>query len=56
MFVMSRISVAVHRFKQNSDTIKKAVISANVFEHLPVNARVIIKPNIVIWLDSPYPK
>ena len=34
----------------------KVVEKADAFAYLPQNARVIIKPNIVVWLDAPYPK
>jgi len=53
---MNSIKVAIHKFKRNNETIKKAVESANAFEFLPQNAKVVIKPNIVVWLDTPYPK
>ncbi|RLC04859.1 MAG: DUF362 domain-containing protein [Deltaproteobacteria bacterium] len=53
---MNHIKVAIHKFKRNNETIKKAVESADAFEHLPKNAKVVIKPNIVVWLDTPYPK
>jgi len=54
--IMSSIKVAVQKFNRNNRTIEKAVESVNAFEHLPQNAKVIIKPNIVVWLNSPYPK
>ncbi len=53
---MNNIKVAIHKFKKNNETVNKAVKSVNAFEHLPLNAKVVIKPNIVVWLDTPYPK
>ena len=53
---MNNIKVAIHKFEKNSETVKKAVKSVNAFEYLPLNAKVVIKPNIVVWLDTPYPK
>lgn len=53
---MNDIRVAIHRFKRDNETIKKAVERANAFEHLSKNAKVIIKPNIVVWLNGPFPK
>ncbi|MCK5310994.1 MAG: DUF362 domain-containing protein [Desulfobacteraceae bacterium] len=53
---MNDIRVAIQKFKKGNGTIKKAVESANAFEHLPKNAKVIIKPNIVVWINGPYPK
>ena len=53
---MNDINVAILKFKRNNGTVKKAVESVDAFEHLPGNAKVVIKPNIVVWLDSPNPK
>ncbi len=53
---MKGINVAIHKFERNKETVKKAVESVDAFEHLSRNAKVVIKPNIVVWLDSPYPK
>ncbi|WP_299981815.1 DUF362 domain-containing protein [Desulfobacula sp.] len=53
---MNDINVAIFRFEKNAETVKRAVQSVNAFKHLPSNAKVVIKPNIVVWLDSPYPK
>ena len=53
---MNDINVAIVRFEKNRETVKRAVQSVDAFEHLPQNAKVVIKPNIVVWLDSPYPK
>ena len=52
---MKDIKVAIHKFKRGDKTIKKAVESVNAFEHLPKNAKVIIKPNIVVWINGPFP-
>jgi len=53
---MNDIKVAIHKFKRDNHTVKRAVENANAFEHLPKNAKVIIKPNIVVWLNGPFPK
>lgn len=53
---MNDINVAIVSFEKNRETVKRAVQSVDAFEHLPRNAKVVIKPNIVVWLDSPYPK
>jgi uncharacterized protein (DUF362 family) len=53
---MNDIKVAIQRFKRNNGIVKKAVESANAFEHLPKNAKVVIKPNIVVWINGPFPK
>ncbi len=53
---MNPIKVAICRYQRGQDVVKQAVVKADAFAHLPSNARVIIKPNIVVWLDAPYPK
>ncbi len=53
---MNEIKVAIQKYKRASETVKKAVEQSNAFEHLSKNAKVIIKPNIVIWLNGPFPK
>jgi len=53
---MDNAIVAIHKYKRNNETVKKAVENSNAFENLPKKAKVIIKPNIVVWLNGPYPK
>ncbi len=53
---MSGIKTAVCRFKRDTGTVQKAVALADAFAHLPGNAKVVIKPNIVAWLNGPFPK
>ncbi|MCK5541996.1 MAG: DUF362 domain-containing protein [Desulfobacterales bacterium] len=53
---MNGIQVAIQKYKRNNKTVEKAVEKADAFEHLPKNAKVIIKPNIVVWLNGPFPK
>ena len=53
---MTDITVAIQRYKRGSGTVNKAVAAADAFARLPGNARVVIKPNIVVWIDGPYPK
>ncbi len=53
---MSPVKAAVCRFKKNAGTVQKAVELADAFAHLPRGARVVIKPNIVVWLNGPFPK
>jgi uncharacterized protein (DUF362 family) len=53
---MNDIKVAIHRYSRRNEIVKKAVENADAFEHLPLNAKVIIKPNIVVWLNGPFPK
>jgi len=53
---MNDIKVAIRKYKRNNKTVKKAVKSVNAFEHLSQNAKVVIKPNIVVWINTPFPK
>ncbi len=53
---MDQPSVAILKYERNRKTVKKAVETADAFAHLPSNATVVIKPNIVVWLDAPFPK
>lgn len=53
---MSPVKAAVCRFKKNAGTVQKAVELADAFAHLPRGAKVVIKPNIVAWLNGPFPK
>ena len=53
---MNGIKTAVCRFKRDTGTVQKAVELADAFVHLPSGARVVIKPNIVAWLNGPFPK
>lgn len=54
--MINPIKVAIQKFERNNGIVKKAVEKANAFEFLPNNATVVIKPNIVVWLDRPFPK
>ena len=53
---MDPVKVAICKYQRGQDVVKQAVEKADALAHLPHNARVIIKPNIVVWLDAPYPK
>ncbi len=53
---MNNIKVAIQKFKRNNNSVKKAVNNSNALEYLPKNPKVVIKPNIVIWINGPYPK
>jgi uncharacterized protein (DUF362 family) len=53
---MNPIKVAICKYERGQDVVKQAVEKADAFADLPKNAKVIIKPNIVVWLDAPYPK
>ena len=53
---MNPVKTAVCRFERDTGTVRKAVELADAFAHIPKGARVVIKPNIVVWLNGPFPK
>lgn len=53
---MNDIKAAVCRYERNAGTVQKAVALADAFAHLPRGAKVVIKPNIVAWINGPFPK
>lgn len=46
---MSKYKVAIVKYEKSLDSVRKAVELSNGLEHLPANAKVFIKPNIVFW-------
>ena len=53
---MDRPKVSIFKYQRHTGSVRKAVAAANALAHLPKHAKVVIKPNIVVWLDGPYPK
>jgi len=54
---MDKHVVAVVRYEKPGESVRKAVEMSNGLQHLPANARVFIKPNIVFWTKAtPFPK
>ena len=56
MIMKDQIKVAVNRYRKNTESVKTAVENSDAFKHLPQNAKVVIKPNIVLWINGPFPK
>jgi len=46
---MSKSVVAIVRYEKPSESVRKAVDLCGGLDHLPSNARVFIKPNVVFW-------
>ncbi|MFH1082033.1 MAG: DUF362 domain-containing protein, partial [Pseudomonadota bacterium] len=46
---MSKTAVAIVRYEKPVESVRKAVELCRGLDHLPTNARVFIKPNIVYW-------
>ncbi|MBW2115204.1 MAG: DUF362 domain-containing protein [Deltaproteobacteria bacterium] len=54
---MSKSIVAIVKYEKPGESVRKAVELSNGLDHLPSNARVFIKPNIVFWTKAvPFPK
>ena len=54
---MSKSVVAIVRYENPLESVQKAVELSHGLDHLPANAKVFIKPNIVFWTTSvPIPK
>jgi len=46
---MRKYKVAVVRYEKPTESVRKAVEMSGGLEHMPAQARVFIKPNIVFW-------
>lgn len=54
---MSNSLVAIVRYENPQGSVRKAIELCHGLDHLPANARVFIKPNIVFWTkEVPFPK
>jgi uncharacterized protein (DUF362 family) len=54
---MSDYIVAITRFEEDTNTLRKAVELSGAFDSVKPGMKVVLKPNIVIWTDAAvYPK
>lgn len=54
---MRKSKVSIVRYEEPFESVRRAVELSNGLDHLPANAKVFIKPNIVFWTKSvPFPK
>jgi len=54
---MSKSIVAIIRYENPLDSVRKAVELSHGLDHLPPNPKVFMKPNIVFWTKAvPFPK
>jgi uncharacterized protein (DUF362 family) len=54
---MSNSLVAIVRYENPKESVRKAIELCHGLDHLPSSARVFIKPNIVLWTKAvPFPK
>ena len=49
---MSKTLVSVVKYEKPLESVRKAVELCRGLDHLPANARVFIKPNIVFWTKA----
>ncbi len=53
---MSKQVVAITKYNEKQESVKKAITLSNAFQNMPSGANVVIKPNIVCWFRGPFPK
>jgi len=53
---MSKNLVSVVKYEEPLESVRKVVELSNLFDDLPKEAKIFIKPNIVYWSSGPYPK
>jgi len=55
--VMNKSIVSIVHYESPLESVRKAVELSHGLDHLPANAKVFIKPNIVFWTkEVPFPK
>ncbi len=53
---MTKSIVSVVKYEKPLESVRKAVELSKLFDDLPKEAKVFIKPNIVYWSSGPHPK
>ena len=53
---MSKSIVSIVKYENPLESVRKAIELSNLFDDLPKNAKIFIKPNIVYWSSGPHPK
>ena len=55
--MVSQFKVAIVKYEEPRESVRRAVELSQGLDHLPANAKVMIKPNIVNWtMATPFPK
>ena len=49
---LANLNSAIVKYEKPLDSVRKAVELSHGLDHLPANARVFIKPNIVFWTKA----
>jgi len=53
---MSKNLVSVVKYEEPLESVRKVIELSNLFNDLPKDAKIFIKPNIVYWSTGPHPK
>ena len=53
---MSKNLVSVVKYEEPLESVRKVIELSNLFDDLPKDAKIFIKPNIVYWSSGPHPK
>ena len=53
---MSKSIVSIVKYEKPLESVRKAIELSKLFEGIPKDAKLFIKPNIVYWSSYPHPK
>ena len=53
---MSKNLVSVVKYEEPLESVRKLIELSKLFDDLPKDAKIFIKPNIVYWSSFPHPK
>ena len=53
---MSKPIVSIVKYEKPLDSVRRVVELSNLFDDVPKEAKIFIKPNIVYWSSGPHPK
>ena len=53
---MSKSIVSVVKYEEPLESVRKVIEQSKLFEGVPKDSKIFIKPNIVFWSSSPHPK
>jgi len=53
---VSKNLVSIVKYEEPLESVRKVIELSNLFDDLPKDAKIFIKPNIVYWSSGPHPK
>ncbi|MFX0134489.1 MAG: DUF362 domain-containing protein, partial [Candidatus Hodarchaeota archaeon] len=53
---MNKSIVSIVKYEEPLESVRKVIELSKLFEDLPKDAKIFIKPNIVYWSKAPHPK